>query len=190
LKAGGRAGTGRGLHAYGTRAVLVTLQIALALVLLTGAGLMSKSAARLEGTEIGGQSRRSTDRAVRSPAPSYSPETVRAFQAQLVDRVRTIPGVASAGLANCPPVSGGCNGTSIWFGRPPRRTGTEPLVGIHCATPDYVPALQPYQARMRLFVRSGLDTGGLVNAIRRELRALDPNLPISEIKPMEELATS
>jgi predicted permease len=55
------------------------------------------------------------------------------------------------------------------------------------ATPDvYVPLAQSYQARMRLVVRSQLDTQSAVSAIRREVRALDPNLPLSEVKTMEE----
>jgi ABC-type antimicrobial peptide transport system permease subunit len=39
---------------------------------------------------------------------------------------------------------------------------------------------------LRLFVRSSLDTPSLIPVITREVRALDPNLPVSEIKTMEE----
>ena len=53
--------------------------------------------------------------------------------------------------------------------------------------PDvYIPVSQSHQPRMRLFVRSDLDRGSLVRAITREVRALDPNLPLSEIKSLEE----
>jgi putative ABC transport system permease protein len=55
------------------------------------------------------------------------------------------------------------------------------------ARPDvYIPVSQSHQPRMRLFVRSDLDRRGLVSAITREVRALDPNLPLSEIKSLEE----
>jgi putative ABC transport system permease protein len=55
------------------------------------------------------------------------------------------------------------------------------------STPDvYVPLAQSYRPFMRLFVRSELDTPSLVAAIRREVQALDPNLPLSELKTMEE----
>jgi predicted lysophospholipase L1 biosynthesis ABC-type transport system permease subunit len=55
------------------------------------------------------------------------------------------------------------------------------------ARPDvYVPVSQSHQSRMRIFVRSRLDRRALVGAITRELRTLDPNLPLSEIKPMDE----
>jgi putative ABC transport system permease protein len=55
------------------------------------------------------------------------------------------------------------------------------------ATPDvYIPLTQSGQARMRLFVRSRLDTTTLVGAIGREVHVLDPNLPLAEIKTMDE----
>ena len=246
----------------------MTAQVALALVLLTGAGLMVKSVARLYGTAIGVNPDNVLTVRIELPRASYTNETSASFYAQLLDRVRAIPGVELASLANCPPVSGGCNATSIWFGGAPRRgTGLDPLVGIHWATPDYfatvgiqllagrnfterdragqpkvmlvneaaarafwpndtpigktiavgqggfhtggevigvvanvryrevetaaipdvyVPLAQSSQFRMRLFVRSRLETQSLMGAMTREVRALDPNLPLSEIKTMEE----
>jgi putative ABC transport system permease protein len=57
-------------------------------------------------------------------------------------------------------------------------------------TPDvYVPAAQAYQSRMRLFVRSRLNPDALVAVIRDELRALDRNLPLGEVKSMDGWAT-
>jgi ABC-type lipoprotein release transport system permease subunit len=50
----------------------------------------------------------------------------------------------------------------------------------------YLPLAQSYQPRMRLFVRSNLDAKGLIRAVAREVRALDPSLPLSEIKTMKE----
>jgi putative ABC transport system permease protein len=55
------------------------------------------------------------------------------------------------------------------------------------ATPDvYIPFAQSYQGRMTLFVRSRLDPQTLVPAITREVRALDPNLPVGQVKTMDE----
>jgi predicted permease len=268
LKAGGNAVTARGLHAVGARAALVTAQIALALVLLTGAGLMVKSAARLQAAEIGVTSDRVVTVRIDLPRPSYTEATGSTFLTQLVDRVRAVAGVESVGLGTCAPVSGGCSGTSIWFPPKPRAgVGNDPIVGIYWVTPDYfrvlgiqvvrgrnftdddragrprvalvnevaartfwpgdsplgkvvglgqggfhegaevvgvvsnvryhsietaavpdvyVPLAQSYPSRTRLFVRSQLDTRTLVTTITREVRALDPNLPLSEIKTMND----
>lgn len=50
----------------------------------------------------------------------------------------------------------------------------------------YIPLLQSYRPVQLMFVRSGLDTRTLVTAIGRDVRALDPTLPLSEIKTMDE----
>ena len=55
------------------------------------------------------------------------------------------------------------------------------------ASPDvYIPIAQSFQSRMRIYVRSRLGVRDLVPLITREVRALDPNLPLSEIKTMNE----
>jgi putative ABC transport system permease protein len=266
LKGGGRSATEQGFHRLGARTTLVTTQIALALVLLAGAGLMVRSAARLSATAIGVTPDRVLTVRIDLPRSSYTSETGTSFFTQLLERVRAIPGVESVGLGNCPPVSGGCASTSLWF--PPAgrlEGGKDPQVGIYWATPDYFPTLgiqvlrgrnftdqdragqpkvalvneaavraiwpndtpigktiavggggfdegaevigvvsdvryraidtaatpdvyvplrQSFQPRMRLFVRSRLDTNSLVQGITREVRALDANLPVSEIKTM------
>jgi predicted permease len=268
LKSAGGTGTARGHHGFGVRAVLVAAQIALALVLLTGAGLMVKSAGRLHGTGIGVSADRLLTARIDLPRAAYAPEAGTAFFINLAERVRALPGVESVGLGYCPPVSGGCNSTSLWF--PPTGALTDsrnPLVGVHwitpeqlptlgirvlrgrgftdrdrtgqprvvlvneaaarthwpnadpigkrvavgqggfhvgaevigvvsdvrytaletAATPDvYVPLLQSYQSRMRLFVRSRVEPAALATAIRDQVRALDPNLPLVEVKTMGE----
>ena len=283
MRAGGRGGTASGFHGFGARGALVTAQIALALVLLAGAGLMIKSAARLHGTEIGVSPERVLTARIDLPsggggAPisgtamfpdtGYNAERRGAFFTQLADRIRGLPGVESVGIANCPPVSGGCSSTIAAFDRGPfkRRPGM-PSIGVHWASPEYfstvgiqlrkgrlftaddrtgrprvvlvnetaakafwpnadpigkliamgasgfevgaevvgvvsdvrystiesasvpdayIPFLQAPQARMRLFVRSRIDPGNLVAAIRQEVRQLDSSLPLSEVKTMDE----
>src|SRR4029450_12028452 len=51
------------------------------------------------------------------------------FFEQLESRVARLPGVQAAGTGNCPPLSGECNGTIIWFrDRPEVTRGAEPSV--------------------------------------------------------------
>jgi putative ABC transport system permease protein len=54
--------------------------------------------------------------------------------------------------------------------------------------PDvYIPILQSPTGNM-LFVRSSAETGPLLAALRREFRALDPNLPLTNVRRMEDVA--
>ena len=113
---GGRGATHADrLGGFGARGALVIAQITIALVLLAGAGLMLKSAARLHATAIGVDQEGVLTARVDLPSASYNEERRLAFFSQLADRVRSIPGVESVGLANCPPVSGGCNSTIVGF---------------------------------------------------------------------------
>jgi predicted permease len=268
LKTGTSGAGTRGFRGFNARAALVATEIALALVLLTGAGLMTKSSARLQGTGIGVQTDDILTARLDLPRSGYTPEKGIAFFQQFADRVRALPGVESVGLANCPPVSGGCNETIVGF-TPGNHvyTGKEPVVGVHWATPEYfstlgirllrgrsftdadrvghpkvvvvnetaarrfwpnadpigknvtvgqggfedgaevigvvadvryrvievaatpdvyVPLTQSYQSRMRLFVRSRVDPAHLAATLVHEARALDPNLPLSEIKTLKE----
>jgi putative ABC transport system permease protein len=153
IKASGGAGTARGFSGLGMRAVLVTTQVSLALVLLAGAGLMLKSAYRLQRTDIGVNPADVLTVRMELPSAEYTPETGLAFYLAVVERVRAIPGVESVGLGNCAPISGGCNGTSFWQPRvaPRRGPGVDPLVGINWATADYFSSLGIQLRRGRNF---------------------------------------
>jgi putative ABC transport system permease protein len=268
LKKGKAEGGARLIDARG---VLVTTQIALALILLAGAGLMIRSAERLRETGIGVDPAGLFTVRIDLPGASYDGNRGQQFFAQLLERVRALPGVRSAALGLCAPVSGGCSGTIAWFppAKEPFRDGRDPFVGIHWITPGfldtlgvkllrgrnitdhdragqpkvvlvsesaarkmwpnadpigkrmwagqgsagsgdasevvgvvndvryraietapvsdvYLPLAQSYQSRMRLFVRSALDPATLAPAIAREVQSLDGNLPLSELKTMDD----
>ena len=61
----------------------------------------------------------------------------------ILDDLRALPGVRSAALGLCAPVSGGCNGTIAWFppAKEPFRDGRDPSVGIHWITPGFLDTL-------------------------------------------------
>jgi putative ABC transport system permease protein len=141
LKAATRSLTDRGLHAFGTRAVLVSAQIALALVLLTGAGLMIRSAARLSHTNIGVVAERVVTARVDVPRARYGGERGAVFFAQLLERTLSVPGVESAALGGCAPVSGRCSDTVLWLPPASLDTATAPSVGVLTITPDYIRTL-------------------------------------------------
>lgn len=99
LREGGRQG-GSG-SSRRTRSALVAAEVALAFVLLTGAGLLVRTLWTMSGMDRGFVAEGVTVGTVSAPATAY-PETrdVRGFYARLLERVRSAPGVESAALAS------------------------------------------------------------------------------------------
>ena len=247
------------------RNLLVVSEIALAVVLLAGAGLMLKSFERLIATRIGVDPEHVLT--VRLEPPQRPGGDSTAFFSEIERRAASLPGVISAGLGNCPPVSGGCNGTLIGF---PDRQAAEPSampsIGMVWASPEYlhamripliegrwftpadrvgspkvmvvneaaarafwpgedpvgrratagqggyggdgaevigvvgdvrylqadeparpdvyVPYLQSPRSGMLLYLRTAGDPAALIGAVRRESRALNPDLPLFDIQTM------
>ena len=148
-----------GFRQFDTRASLVTLQVALAVILLAGAGLMIRSAQQLRATDIGADLDGLLTLRLELPRTSYDNVRGLAFYDQLLARVRAIPGARSAALGLCPPVSGGCNLTGLWLPpAKPRPVGADPLVGIHWVTPEYFDTLGIPLLRGRAF--SDRDSAG------------------------------
>ncbi len=163
----GRAASSRGAQGFGSRAALVSVEIALALVLLAGAGLMLKSAMGLYRTNIGADPSHVLTAELELPGARYPPERGAVFQDALLTRVRALPGVESAGWSYCIPVSGRCNGTLIWFPpRPQAGPGRDPLVGITWITSGYLETLRIPIVAGRMFTdrdRAGQPKVALVN---------------------------
>ncbi len=103
LKAGGRSGTdGGGLHATRDklRGLLVTVEIALSLMLLIGAGLLVRSFARLQNVPPGFNPDHVISMLVSANGPKYKEDkAVIHFYQEVGDRIRNLPGVISEGAA-------------------------------------------------------------------------------------------
>lgn len=134
--AGNRGGTG---HARGRRA-LVTGQVALATVLLVGAGLMVRSFRALMQSDIG------FDPAgvvfIRLSGGDTT-QASRARRTELVQRVASLPGIESAALHNCAPFATDCALMPVVKidGRPVER-GTYPPMEAHIMTEGYLRTLR------------------------------------------------
>src|SRR5206468_5674880 len=90
-----------------TRAALVIVETALALVLLVGAGLLVKSFANLHEVNPGFSSDRVLTAQLALPATRYPDAAARrAFWARLLERVRALPAVTAAGLTSNVPFNG------------------------------------------------------------------------------------
>ena len=114
---GERGSSAQGWHRLGFK--LVALELATAMVLLVGAGLLGKSLHRLLNVDLGFQPERLATLQVALPRGYDSNEKVTAVAQQIVDRVAALPGVEAAGLASVLPVN--FNGNTDWIrfvGRP------------------------------------------------------------------------
>lgn len=103
---GGRSGVGRRL-----RDALVVVQLATSVVLLVGAGLCLRSLANAQATDPGFEARNLLFASVDLGLLNYSPERGRAFFDQLTERVRALPGVRSASVADILPLGDSHNST-------------------------------------------------------------------------------
>jgi putative ABC transport system permease protein len=124
LKEGGRqssAGAGQRL-----RSALVVGEIAMAVVLLVGAGLMLKSLLRLLQTNVGFNTENLlTMGIVLSPTKYTDPNQLTNFYTQLNERVRALPGVAGAGTVDILPLNAGNTTRFIVDGDPIPAPGKE-----------------------------------------------------------------
>lgn len=105
LRAGGRAGGARG--AARARQVLTVVQVALALVLVVGAGLLIASVRRLQQVDLGIETARALTFELNLPESRYSePARRAAFHDDLPRRLAELPGVHAAGAISWLPVTG------------------------------------------------------------------------------------
>ncbi len=138
LKEGGRGGSA-GRERLWTRAVLVVVQMALALVLLVGSGLMAKSFWRLRGVNPGFNSQGVLSLYLYLPKARYpdAPSTAR-FNQQLLEKMRALPGVVEAGTISTLPLSGNNSNSGYTFEDFPLQKDTvPPLLGTRYTSPSY-----------------------------------------------------
>ncbi len=141
LKEGGNAvNSPRGKR---LRAVLAVAEVASALVLLIGAGLLVKSFIQLQNVQTGLRPENVLTMRLTLPATKYDTnQKATDFHRQLLARVAALPGVEAVGEVNMLPVqSFGTNGTIQVEGQPPDPPERAPLVEFRAASPGYFGAL-------------------------------------------------
>ena len=136
LKEGGRGNSGVRNRA---RSLLVVSEIAMSLVLLVGAGLMVQSFLRLRRVNIGLDPKNVLTATLVLPRAKYTQEEQRsAFFKQLVERVRTLPGVEAASATGTLPLGGNNWGRSLTVeGYPVLSVGQAPSIQHTVVTPGY-----------------------------------------------------
>ncbi len=162
LKEGGRQGTGGAGHRL--RSALVTTEIALAVVLLVGAGLMMKSLLHLLQANVGFKTDHLLTMTVIAPPAKYG-DAIRqeSFNQQLTERLRSLPGVKDAGTVNILPISPGNTTRFNIEGDPSPPPGQEVEANIRNVSDTYFQTLGISLVAGRVFdQRDKADAPGVV----------------------------
>jgi putative ABC transport system permease protein len=154
LNEGSRGSTaGPGQHVL--RGALVAMEIALAMLLLVGSGLLLRSFSRLQEVPPGFQPDHLLVADIPlSPTAYAKPQDRYQFFDRLVERAKSLPGVRSAAAASFLPVSGG--GSIIHFnitGHPPKSPHEFVAAGYRTITPNYLETLGVPLLQGRFFTR-------------------------------------
>lgn len=144
LREGGR-GAGAGYARERVRRTLVVLEVAMAVMLASGAGLLIKSFWGLTRVDPGYDAEGVLHASLQLPASRYPqrlddwpnyPE-VHGFHGELIERLRSIPGAAQATLALNAPTSPGWTTRFQIEGRPPMSIGEQEEIRIRPTTSGY-----------------------------------------------------
>jgi predicted permease len=126
-----------------TRSALIVVEVALSVVLLIGAGLMIRSLWKLQTTDPGFDQRNVLTLAVMVPKHQFTEPTQESqFFDQVLQRVRSLPGVESAGAVDDLPLVGGSNQPIAAEGHPLVALSEQPEVSVRVATPGYIQAMR------------------------------------------------
>ena len=126
-----------------TQRALVVAEVALAVVLLAGAGLLLASLARLQSASPGFSADGVLVARLTLAGPQYQSRTAMSgFYDQVLDRLRATPGVEAAGAVGALPLSGSANTSNFrLIGETAPADGRGPVSRWERATPDYFLAL-------------------------------------------------
>ena len=152
LAEGNVAAAGRGAsRGFSSRALLATVEVAIAVVLLAGSGLMLRSLSKLMSVSPGFDAERMMTMRVSTPA-GVGRDSLPRFSERLLERIAALPGVTGVALSDCPPLNGGCNGTAMALrDRPAAPPGGDPPVGVHWVSPGWFSTLHVPLRRGRVF---------------------------------------
>src|SRR5258705_10256056 len=142
LKDGARAVSGGGRQRR-LRGTLVVLEVAIALLLLTGSGLLLKSFANLRTVELGFNPDWLLTMSWRLPFSGYKEPSQRVnYLQQTLATLRQLPGVQAAGICFSLPMTGDGATDRVWIeGRPEPPKGEEPVLRGGSVSSDYFKAM-------------------------------------------------
>jgi putative ABC transport system permease protein len=159
---GARRGAGR------LRGMLVLGVMAMAVVLLIGAGLLVRSFDRLLAVDPGFRAERVMTFSITATSTKYGKQAdLRTLTTAVIDRMKAVPGVQSVSIVDYLPMSGSFSRTSVHLdGTPPDPPGERKITSIHLVAPDYFATMGIPLIRGRDFStvdRSGAPIAVIVN---------------------------
>ena len=168
MRDGGRHGGGRRLHRL--LSALVVAEVALSLVLLTGAGLLMRSFVKLQSVDPGFRAAGVLTAGVQLPTQRYDVDQARSLFSAALARVAALPGVQSAAGASCLPVPFSCIGTSFWPADRPKPADGQLTSGqVRPVTPGLFKTLGIPQLAGRDFAASDTADAAPVAVVSEEL---------------------
>jgi len=142
LKDGGRTASG-GVARRRLRDALVVAEVALALVLLIGAGLLLRSFSRLQQTDAGFNPGRVLTANLTLPAARYKePKQVARLYQSLLERLTALQGVRTAGLSSDLPWTGYDENSGFDIEGKTSQPGQEPSGRYHFVSADYFRSIE------------------------------------------------
>jgi putative ABC transport system permease protein len=176
LKDGGRGTAPAGGRQL--RRVLIAVEIALALMLLTGGGLLLQTFVRLQQADLGFDPANVLVGFVNPPRTGYDTRAKhRVFYDQVLEKASAIPGVRTAALASVLPLSGDSDMNFIVEGQPmPKSPSEAPVTWYRLVSARYFEAMGMKLVRGRAFERGEAAPSVIVNEtfVRKVFPAEDP----------------
>jgi len=135
-RTGGLSARVRGVE---MRGVFVVAQLALSIVLLVGAGLLTRTLVKLQQVDLGFDTSNLLTMEFRLPATKYSqPQQISDFLTRAIAEIRSIPGVRNAALVRAVPLSGNSDARAyaVGGGAEPEN-GQAPILQLNTVSPGY-----------------------------------------------------
>ena len=155
LREGARgSGAGQaGARVLGTRSLLVMAEVALAIVLLAGAGLVMRSFARLSAVDFGFRAENVLTVRLSPSARQLPFEQAAPFYERVLAEVAALPGVQATAITQCLPLRTGSCSASAVLGKDgrPADPAEQIDIGVQTASPEFLTAMGVELKRGRFF---------------------------------------
>lgn len=154
---------------YGLRGILVMVQVALSLIALAGAGLFIHSLRNAQQIDPGFEVKHELILFANLGAENYTQPQAEAFYRDVVERLKGLPAVAAASVADAPPLGGGLARTTFTDGvdfTDPRNGKLTPVIAV---APGYFSTAGITLLSGRAFDEQDDDKGAMVAVVNRAM---------------------